>query len=90
MTQHPLYQIMNPHSVAIVGASNDLTKMGTIQLLNLLGGKYPGKVYPIHPQEETVLGLKAYHTAGELPEPADLAIMTLPTSAVPEVLRAVT
>lgn len=87
MTQHPLYQIMNPHSVAIVGASNDLTKMGTIQLLNLLGGKYPGKVYPIHPQEETVLGLKAYHSARELPEPVDLAILTLPTSAVPEVLR---
>jgi acetyltransferase len=78
---------MNPRSVAIVGASNDLSKMGTIQLLNLLGGKYPGKIYPIHPQEETVLGLKAYHTARELPEPADLAILTLPTSAVPEVLR---
>ena len=87
MMEHPLYQIMHPHSVAIVGASNNLSKMGTIQLLNLLGGKYPGKIYPIHPHEEMVLGLKAYRNARELPEPADLAILTLPTSAVPEVLR---
>jgi acetyltransferase len=87
MTEHPLYQIMHPNSVAIVGASNDLSKMGTIQLLNLLGGKYPGKIYPIHPQEETVLGLKAYRSPKELPEVADLAILTIPTSSVPEVLK---
>jgi acyl-CoA synthetase (NDP forming) len=87
MTDHPLYQIMHPKSVAIVGASNDWSKMGTIQLLNLLGGQYPGKIYPIHPQEETVLGLKAYRSARELPEPADLAILTIPPSAVPGILR---
>ncbi|MDI6755558.1 MAG: CoA-binding protein [Thermodesulfobacteriota bacterium] len=87
MTDHPLYQIMHPKSVAIAGASNDFTKMGTIQLLNLLGGKYPGKIYPIHPQETTVLGLQAFPNARELPEPVDLAILTLPTSAVPGVLE---
>ncbi len=87
MTEHPLYQIMHPQSIAIVGASNDISKMGTIQLLNLLGEKYPGKVYPIHPQEETVLGLKAYRHARELPEAVDLAILTLPTGVVPEVLK---
>lgn len=87
MIEHPLYQIMHPRSLTIVGASNDLYKMGTIQLINLWGGKYSGKIYPIHPREETVLGLKAYRNARELPEPADLAILTIPTSAVPEVLR---
>jgi acyl-CoA synthetase (NDP forming) len=87
MTEHPLYQIMHPKSVAIVGASNDWSKMGTIQLLNLLGGQYPGKIYPIHPQDETVLGLKAFRSARELPEPADVAILTIPPAAVPEVLR---
>jgi len=85
--EHPLYTIMHPRSVAMVGASNDFSKMGTIQLMNLMGGNYPGKIYPIHPKEETVFGLKAYRNAQELPEPADLAILTIPTSAVPEVLR---
>jgi acetate---CoA ligase (ADP-forming) len=83
---HPLYQIMHPSSIAIVGASNDIAKMGTIQLLNLLNDGYPGRIYPIHPQEETVLGMKAYRSARELPEPADLAILIIPNSAVPQVL----
>ncbi len=86
MNEHPLYQIMHPKSVAIVGASNDYAKMGTIQLLNLLGGKFEGKIYPIHPQEKTVMGLKAYRNARDLPEPADLAIVTIPNSAVLQVL----
>lgn len=87
LEDHPLYTIMHPRSVAIAGASNDFSKMGTIQLMNLLGGGYPGKIYPIHPKEETVFGLKAYRSGRDLPEPADLAILTIPTSAVPEVLK---
>ena len=85
--EHPLYPIMHPRSVAIVGASNDFSKMGSIQLVNLMGGNYPGKIYPIHPKEETVFGLKAYRNGRELPEPVDLAILTIPTAAVPEVLK---
>ena len=87
MNEHPLYQIMHPKSVAVVGASNDLFKMGSIQLLNLLGGKYPGKIFPIHPQQDPILGLKAYRNPRELPEPVDLAIITIPPAAVPEVLK---
>ena len=87
MKDHPLYQIMHPRSVAIVGASNDITRMGTIQLLNLLAGKYPGKIYPIHPREDSVLGLQAYRRAQDLPEAVDLAILTIPTAAVPGVLE---
>ena len=87
MDEHPLYQIMHPRSLTIVGASNDPSKMGSLQLLNLLEGKYPGKIFPIHLKEETVLGLKAYRNARELPEAVDLAVLTLPASAVPGVIR---
>lgn len=38
MPENPLRTIMRPSSIAIVGASNNLTKMGTIQYLNLVGG----------------------------------------------------
>jgi acetyltransferase len=61
--------------------------MGSIQLINLLAGKYPGKIYPIHPQQDPILGLKAYRSAREIPEPVDLAIVTIPPASVPEVLR---
>jgi hypothetical protein len=39
MNEHPLRQILHPPSVAMVGASKDIFKMGTIQLLKLLGGR---------------------------------------------------
>jgi acetyltransferase len=87
MKEHPLHQIMHPRSVAVVGASNDHFKMGSIQLINLLAGKYSGKIYPIHPQQDPILGLKAYRSGKELPEPVDLAIVTIPPASVPEVLR---
>ena len=87
LQDHPLYTIMHPRSLAIAGASNDFSKMGTIQLVNLVGGGYPGKIYPIHPKEETIFGLKAYRTGRDLPEAVDLAILTIPTPAVPEVLK---
>jgi len=87
MKEHPLHQIMHPRSVAVVGASNDHFKMGSIQLINLIAGKYPGKIYPIHPQQDPILGLKAYRSCREIPEPVDLAIVTIPPASVPEVLR---
>ncbi len=87
MPENPLVKLMNPGSVAFVGASNNLMKMGTIQLINLLRGEYPGKIYPIHPREEAVLGLKAYRKAVDLPQAADLAVLVIPTRAVPQVLR---
>jgi acyl-CoA synthetase (NDP forming) len=84
---HPLYQIMHPSSIAIAGASNDVTKMGSIQLLNLVKAGFKGRIYPLHPQEEWVLGFKAYRRAQDLPETADLAILTLPSRVVPEILK---
>ena len=86
MSENPMVKIMNPNSVAIVGASNNIMKMGTVLLTSLIRGEYPGKVYPIHPREEIVLGLKAYRKAADLPQAADLAVLVIPTRAVPQVL----
>ena len=90
LQDHPLYAIMHPRSVAMVGASNDFSKMGTIQLMNLMGGNYPGKIYPIHPKEETVFGLKAYRSGRELPEPVDLATIDVSFISLSLILPAVT
>jgi len=76
--ENPLLRIMYPRSIAWVGASNNPTKMGTIQLNNLLGEGFVGTVYPIHPTEKTVLGLKAYPNASALPEAPDMAFVVVP------------
>ena len=74
-----LHALMNPESVAIVGASNNPMKMGTMHALSIIKDGFPGKFYPVHPTEETVLGYKAYATPDELPEPPDLVIFVLPS-----------
>lgn len=87
MEMSPLKQIMYASSIAIWGASSSPMKMGTIQLTNLLAVGYPGKVFVIHPQEREVLGLPVYHSIHDVGEPVDLALLVLPTRAVPEVLE---
>jgi acetyltransferase len=84
---NPLEQLMNPSSIAVWGASNNPAKMGTMQLSNILGTGYRGKVYPVHRSEETVAGLRAYRHATEVGAPIDLALLVLPTHAVGEVLE---
>ena len=84
---NPLWQIMHPRSIAWVGASNNPTKMGTIQLLSLQHTGFQGPVYPIHPKEKTVLGHKAYASAMDLPEVPDLAVLIVPTRVAVPILE---
>jgi acetyl-CoA synthetase (ADP-forming) len=83
----PLYTIVNPKSIAIFGASNNINVMGTNQLLSILSRGYEGKIYPVHPKENKVQNLKAYRTVTDLPEVPDLALMVLPTGIVPQMLE---
>ena len=83
---HPLKQMMYPSSLAFYGASNNPLKMGTMQLANVLGTGYQGKVYPIHPTESEVLGIPAYKNIADVGAPVDLAQLTLPTEVVPQAL----
>jgi len=85
-SMHPLKLLMNPSSLAFWGASNNPSKMGTIQLTNVLESGYKGEVYPVHPTESTVLGLPAYKSIMDVGRPVDLAQLALPTEVVPRVL----
>ena len=85
--RHFLHKLMNPQSLCIFGANENLLQnMGCQELLNILDNGYKGNVYPIHPRLETVLGLQAYKTISDVPEVPDLAIILLPKRIVPQVL----
>lgn len=60
--------------------------MGTGQLASLIMQGFGGPIYPIHPTEETVLGLRAYRSIEEVGEVPDLVVMVLPTEIVPGLL----
>ncbi len=80
--KNPLEQIFNARSIAVFGANEKLTTMGTYQLMNLLGIGFPGKVYPVHPKLASIQGLKAYGSVADLPEVPDLALITIKSEAV--------
>ena len=86
MPENPLKLLMNPKSIAVVGASNDPRKMGTIQALSIVKDGYKGEFYPIHLTEKTVLGHKAYAAAEELPHAPDLVIFIVPNKAITALL----
>jgi len=87
MLSSPLHAIMNPSSIAFVGASNNFTTMGTMQCLSLIYNGFPGDVLPVHPKEKIVLGKKAYPLISDLPYAPDLAILVVPTGLVPDMLE---
>ncbi len=79
--------VFNPRSIAFVGASNNLGKWGFIILHNLLMGGFEGRIHPVNSHEEKVLGLKAFHSVTDIPGEVDLAIFTIPASAMPSAIK---
>ncbi len=67
----------NPRSIAVIGASAKPGKLGQILMRNLLEG-YPGKLFPINPNETEIMGYRAYPLLQDVPEPVDLAAIALP------------
>lgn len=85
--ESPLYQIVNPKSIAFFGASNNFSAMGTNQFNSLRALGFKGTIYPVHPKEEQVQNLKAYRSVLDLPEVPDLAVLVVPTQIVSEMLK---
>ena len=78
--------LLDPKSIAFVGASASPAKWGNIVLSNLVSNGYPGTIYPINPREKKILGLPAYSSIGDLPESPDLAVLIVPPPAMPEAI----
>jgi acetyl-CoA synthetase (ADP-forming) len=85
--QTALYKIVNPEHIAMFGASNRFAAMGTNLLSSILALGYEGDIYPIHPEDDQVMGLDAYKSVLDLPITPDLAFIVLPTKVVPEILE---
>jgi len=86
---HFLFPFLNPRSIAVFGANNNLlTTMGSMQLRNIIaGGGFSSNIYPVHPRLDNVQGFKAYKSVKDLPIIPDLAFLILPTRVVPKVME---
>jgi len=79
--------IFKPNSIAVIGASEDEKKIGHVVFRNLVKQGFEGKVYPVNPKREEILGIKCYPSVKDLPEKIDLAIIVIPAKGVPSVIK---
>lgn len=88
MTSPDLSVFFRPNGVAVVGASRDPQKLGHGVLRNLIEHRYPGPIYPINRASDEVMGLKAYPSIADAPDPLDLAVIVVPVQYVEAELEA--
>lgn len=83
----PLDVFFTPRNVAVVGATENPGSVGRTILWNLMSSPFGGTVFPVNPKRPSVLGVKAYPSLSELPEPVDLAVIVTPPPTVPGLIR---
>ncbi|MBN1117321.1 MAG: acetate--CoA ligase family protein [Bacteroidales bacterium] len=76
--------LINPGSIAIVGASKNLEKPGGRLVVNLVDQGFKGEVYPVNPKENEIYGLKVYQNIESLPQ-TDMAVLAVPALVCVEV-----
>ncbi len=81
-----LEKFFYPESVAIVGATPKEGKVGKVLIENFIK-RYKGKIYPVNPKYEEIMGLKCYKSIKEIPDKIDLAVIAIPAPLVPSVLK---
>jgi acyl-CoA synthetase (NDP forming) len=86
MVGSPLEALFAPRSIAVVGASEGVSatgapKMGTAALRYLIQHRFAGKIFPVNPKARELMGLRAYASLGDTPEPIDLALLLVPAEA---------
>lgn len=83
----PLERLFDPRSIAVVGASTNPTKRGFQAIRALQQAGYEHPVYPVNPTATEILGLEVLSSVDDLPYGVDVALIALPGTAVPDVLR---
>jgi acyl-CoA synthetase (NDP forming)/RimJ/RimL family protein N-acetyltransferase len=79
-------RLLEPASVAVIGASRSREKVGHVLIRNLVDAGFTGRVYAVNPGASAVTGVPAYPTIRDVPGPVDLAVIAVPAEAVTDVV----
>ncbi len=77
-----LNALLNPDSVAIIGASRSPDKVGNIITKNLIDSGFTGEIFPVNPNTDFILGLRCYPSVLDIPTEVDLAVIAIPARLV--------
>jgi acetate---CoA ligase (ADP-forming) len=83
---HALTHFLNPQSVAIIGVSPNPSFINAI-LHNLLRWQYDKPIYPVNPNYRDIAGLQTYPRISDVPEAVDLAVVSVPSRLMPDILQ---
>ena len=76
-----------PQSIAVIGSLREGYFGGYVVVKTLLNAGFAGKIYPVNPSYQEVLGLKVYPSIKEIPEKIDLVLIMINRRSVPDVMR---
>ncbi len=82
-----LNKFFAPKSVAVIGASENPKKFGHVILKNYTDMGFSGRIYPINPKAESILGMKCYKSVLDVEDDIDSAVIVVPPEAANEALR---
>lgn len=82
-----LKYILEPKSVAVIGASRIAGKVGTAIFSNILQSNFNGAVYPVNPKYSNVMSVKAYKDILAIPDVIETAVICVPSNAVIDVIK---
>ncbi|MHA1272900.1 MAG: acetate--CoA ligase alpha subunit [Promethearchaeota archaeon] len=85
MTNNDISYFFNPKSIAVIGASATPGKVGNTVLNNIIKSGFKGKIFPINPRADEILGHKAYKSVLDVPDEIDIAIFVIPGKFVCDV-----
>ncbi|MEM2110143.1 MAG: CoA-binding protein [Candidatus Odinarchaeota archaeon] len=80
-------RLIEPRSIAIVGASDQISKVGGTITHNLVTSDYRGKVFLVNPKKEMIYGRRVYRSLTDIEEEVDLVEIVVPAPQVPDVLE---
>lgn len=87
LRRRTLDHFFQPKTIAVIGATEAPHSVGRSILTNLQDAPFPGKIYPVNPKHDALLGLPCYRSIASVPETVDLAVIATPASTVCGVIR---
>lgn len=78
-----LRPLFYPSSIAVLGATDSIGKLGYNVFQNLVSHGFQGRLYPVNPGRQSVLGVRAYRSILDIEDTVDAAVIIVPAEAVP-------
>ena len=85
--EYNLDYFLHPKSITIIGASVIPNAVGYNFISNLVDLNFPGKIFPVNPNADEILGIKVYPDITSIPEQVDLAMIAIQPSRIPDIIR---